>query len=213
VIRKIKARESALDLDEPWLRNTLLVADDADDAGDFPLSSERVASLVPPGVPLARAYISLVGAAQARSDLIGAMNGGTGAVSYIGHAGFDQLADEPLLTSADVGGLTNRDRPTVMTAMTCLAGNSALPGYSVIGESLLRQDGGGVAAFFGPSGMSENDLADPIASGFYEALFAPESERIGDAVNSSRRAYEAGDLPLYMLSIYNLLGDPAMRLR
>ena len=213
VIRKIKARESALDLDEPWLRNTLLVADDADAAGDFPLSSEMVASLVPAGVPLARAYISIDGAAQVRSDLIGAMNAGAGAVSYIGHAGFDQLADEPLLTSADVAGLLNRDRPTVMTAMTCLAGNSGLPGYSVIGESLLRQDGGGVAAFFGPSGMSENDLADHIANGFYSALFAGESDRIGDAVNSSRRAYKAGNLPLYMLSIYNLLGDPAMRLR
>ena len=213
VIRKILARESALALGEPWFRNTLLVADDADAAGDFLLSSERVASLVPAGLPVARAYISVGGAAQARSDLIGAMNEGAGAVSYFGHGGFDQLADESLLTSADAAYLVNRDRPTVMTAMTCLAGNSALPGYSVIGESLLVQDGGGVAAFFGPSGMSENDLADHIASGFYSAMFSGSSDRIGDAVNSTRRAYKASNLPVYMLSIYNLLGDPAMRLR
>jgi hypothetical protein len=172
-----------------------------------------VASLVPAGVPLARAYISVAGAAQVRNDLIGAMNEGAGAVSYFGHGGFDQLADESLLTSADARGLVNRDRPTLMTAMTCLAGNSALPGYTAIGESLLRQDGGGVAAFFGPSGMSENDLADHIANGFYSAIFSGGSERIGDAVNSTRRAYKARSLPLYMLSIYNLLGDPAMRLR
>ena len=127
VIRKILARESALALGEPWLRNTLLVADNADAAGDFLLSSERVASLVPAGLPVARAYISVAGAAQARSDLIGAMNEGAGAVSYFGHGGFDQLADESLLTSADAAGLVNRDRPTVMTAMTCLAGNSACP--------------------------------------------------------------------------------------
>jgi hypothetical protein len=213
VIRKILARESALALGEPWLRNTLLVADDADAAGDFLLSSEMVASVAPAGVPVARAYISAAGAAQVRGDLIGAMNEGAGAVSYFGHGGFDQLADESLLTSADAAYLVNRDRPTVMTAMTCLAGNSALPGYSVIGESLLVQDGGGVAAFFGPSGMSENDLADHIAGGFYSAMWSGSSDRIGDAVNSTRRAYKASNLPVYMLSIYNLLGDPAMRLR
>jgi hypothetical protein len=213
VIRKTVARESALVADEPWVHNTLLVADDADAAGDFLLSSERVASLVPAGVPLARAYVSVVGAAQTRSDLIGALNDGVGAVSYVGHAGFDQLADEPLLTSADVASLVNHDRPAVMTAMTCLAGNSALPGYSVIGESLLRQDGGGLAAFFGPSGMSENDLAEPLADAFYSAAFSGRSPRIGDAVNAARRAYRARDLPSYMLAIYNLLGDPAMRLR
>jgi len=195
------------------LRNTLLVADDADAAGDFSLSSEMVASLVPAGTPLARAYISIGGAALARNDLIGALNEGAGAVSYIGHAGFDQLADERLLTTTDVASLVNGDRPAVMTAMTCLAGNSGLPGYSVIGESLLRQDGGGVAAFLGFSGMSENDLADHLANGFYSAMWSGESDRIGDAVNSARRAYKASNLPLYMLSIYNLLGDPAMRLR
>jgi hypothetical protein len=109
--------------------------------------------------------------------------------------------------------LGNRDRPSLMTAMTCLAGNSALPGYTVIGESLLREDGGGVADFYGPSGMSENDLADHVASGFYSALSSEDTLRIGDAVQGARRAYEAADLPLYMLAIYNLLGDPAMRVR
>jgi hypothetical protein len=134
-------------------------------------------------------------------------------VSYFGHAGFDQLADESLLTSSDAGSLTNIDRPAVLTAMTCLAGNSGLPGYPVIGESLLRQQGGGIVAMWAPSGMSENDLAGPLATGFYGALFGPESSRIGDAVISSQRTYRASNLPLYMLSIYNLLGDPAMRVR
>jgi hypothetical protein len=97
--------------------------------------------------------------------------------------------------------------------MTCLAGNSGLPGYTAIGETLLRQEGGGVAAVWAPSGMSENDLAGTLAGGFYAALFASENPRLGDVVNSSRRTYKAVHLPVYMLSIYNLLGDPAMRVR
>ena len=211
VIRKIKARESALG--EPWVGSTMLVADDGDEAGDFPTSSEGVATQIPAGTPFTRAYLSTLGAATTRSRLLDGINQGTGVISYFGHGGFDQLADEGLITSADVATLVNADRPTVLTTMTCLAGNSALPGYSVIGESLLRQPGGGAVAMWAPSGMSENGLAGPLADGFYVALFSGKSPRIGDAVKASRRAYQAKGLPAYMLSIYNLLGDPAMRLQ
>ena len=61
--------------------------------------------------------------------------------------------------------------------------------------------------------MSENDLATPMADAFYAAFYSEESSRLGDAVNASRRAYKTSHLPVYMLSIYNLLGDPAMRVR
>jgi len=213
VIRKIAARENAIALGESWVRGTLLVADNTDDAGNFVTSSESLAGFVTAGEPLVRAYLSTIGAAQARSSLIDGINQGTGVVNYFGHAGFDQLADESLLTSADAAAFTNAERLAVMTAMTCLAGNSGLPGYSAIGETLLRQQGGGIVALWAPSGMSENDLAGPLADGFYAALFAGESPRLGDLVNSSRRSYKANQLPPYMLSIYNLLGDPAMRVR
>jgi hypothetical protein len=133
-------------------------------------------------------------------------------VSYFGHAGFDQLADEALLTSADASTLVNADRPTVLSAMTCLAGSSGLPGYSTLGERLLRQQGGGAAAVWAPSGMSENALAEPLSHAFWSALYGGEVGRIGDAVLQARQAYKAGGQPAYTLSIYNLLGDPAMRL-
>ncbi|MBX7186324.1 MAG: carboxypeptidase regulatory-like domain-containing protein [Vicinamibacteria bacterium] len=213
VIRKIVARENALALGESWVRSTLLVADNADEAGNFLESSEGLSGLVPGGDALTRAYLSVDGAAGARRSLIDGINQGTGVVSYFGHAGFDQLADESLLTSTDAAAFTNAERPAVLTAMTCLAGNSGLPGYSAIGETLLRQEGGGVVALWAPSGMSENDLATPLADAFYAAFYSEESSRIGDAVNASRRAYKTSHLPVYMLSIYNLLGDPAMRVR
>ncbi len=211
VIRKIGARESALG--EPWVESTLLVADDPDGGGDFPLSSEGVARLVPAEAPLSRAYISTIGVAQARNELLLGINQGTGLVSYFGHAGYDQLADEGLLTSADAAAFVNSERPTIMTAMTCLAGNAALPGYAAIGETLVRQQGGGAVAVWAPSGMSENELAGPLAEGFYAAAVSGRGPRIGDAVRTARLVYKASGLPQYMLAIYNLLGDPAMRLR
>jgi uncharacterized repeat protein (TIGR01451 family) len=210
VIGKIQAREAALS--EPWVRSGLLAADDVDAGGDFPLSSEGVAAWLPADLPLTRAYIATAGTAQARSVLLAGINQGTGVVSYFGHAGYDRFADEGLLTNADAPALTNTDRPTIMTAITCLAGNAALPGYPALGELLVRAPGGAVA-LWAPSGMSENDLADPLAQRFYAALFGGRSERIGEAVAAARRGYRQDGLPSYMLSIYNLLGDPALRVR
>lgn len=211
VIGKIQAREAALG--EPWVRSALLAADDVDAGGDFSGSSEGVAAWLPADLPQTRAYIATAGAAQARSVLLSGINQGAGVVSYFGHAGFDRLADEGLLTNDDVPTLANADRPTLMTAMTCLAGNAALPGYPGLGELLVRRPGGGAVAVWAPSGMSENDLAGPLAEHFYAALFGGRGERIGEAVAAARRSYAQDGLPPYMLSIYNLLGDPALRVR
>jgi peptidase C25-like protein len=207
LVRKIQAREAARE--EPWTQSILLVADDPDNAGNFPQSSEGVAARFAAGVPLSRAYLSVDGLAGVRNAIVGSVDQGTGAVVYFGHGGYDRLADEGVLTSADVAAFTNVDRPTVLAAMTCLAGSSALPGYATLGELLLRQPGGGAAAVWGPSGMSENDLAEPLAQAFFSRR--GRDARLGDAVVLARRAYRAGQHPAYMLSIYNLLGDPAMR--
>jgi hypothetical protein len=211
VILKIQTRES--ELEQPWVRSALLVADDPDAAGNFTFSSDSLTSVIPTDVPVTRAYISTGGVAQARSDLLAGINQGVGVVSYFGHAGYNQLADEGLLTTPDVAALVNGARPTLMTTMTCLAGNSALPGQTTIGEALVRQPAVGAAAFWAPSGMSENHLAEPLARAFYAALFTGKGNRIGDAVRVARYVYKASGQPAYMLSIYNLLGDPAMRVR
>lgn len=211
VIRKIAAREAALG--EAWMPKTLLLADDADEAGDFVASLEGVASVLPLGTSVVRAYFTTDGVLGSRNKLINGINAGTGFVSYFGHGGFDQLAGESVLTTWDAPLLTNALQPAVMTAMTCLVGNSSLPGASSLGEALVRQAGGGLVAMWGPSGWSENHLAEPLANEFYRAAFDPGTERIGDAVTASRKAYRDSGRPAWMLSIYNLLGDPALRLR
>ena len=70
--------------------------------------------------------------------------------------------------------------------------------------------GGGGAAVWAPSGMSENDLAEQLAESFF-GLRQARDARLGHAVLLARSTYRAGHHPLYMLEIYHLLGDPAMR--
>jgi hypothetical protein len=122
------------------------------------------------------------------------------------------LADEGLFRTSDIGALDNAQTPFVMTAMTCLAGDFSLPGYPGLAEDMLRKETGGAAAVWAPTGMSENALAVPLAEGFYSSVFEGRAPRLGDAVVAAHQLYRREGRPLYMLWIYTLLGDPAMRL-
>jgi uncharacterized repeat protein (TIGR01451 family) len=211
IIRKIQARESALG--SPWLNRLLLVSDNADAGGDFPAANESIARLAPAGSPVDRIDLTVLGIDAARSAFFGDINQGAGMVSYFGHGGFDILADEGLFHNGDVSLFTNSSAPTVVTAMTCLVANPSLPGYPSVGEVLVRQDTGGAAAVWAPSGLSKHELAVPLAQGFYAAAYGAAGSRIGDVVLSSMTAYEKSGRPGYMLTMFTLLGDPAMKLR
>ncbi len=212
VVAKIQDRESALG--EPWVWSVVLAADDYDPAGDFPHSSEALAVRLPAETLPERAYVAPGNAAAARGLLMARLAQGAGLVNYFGHGGYEQLADELLLRSADVATLPNPGKPTVLTALTCLVGNAAVPGYPGLGERLLRQPDRGAVAVWAPTGMTENELAEPLAQALYAALFTGRRvERLGDAVAIARHVYRAGDRPEYLLAVYNLLGDPALRVR
>jgi hypothetical protein len=209
IVRKIQAREG---LGSPWLRRFLVTADNPDSIGAFPTDSERIAALTPAGFQLERIYLSQLPVATAKQRLLAGINEGAGMVSYVGHAGYDVLADEGLLRSADMALLVNQERPTVLTAMTCVAGNFASPFIPSIGEQLVQQPGGGAAAVWAPTWMSENDHAVALAESYYAAVFSSGGVRIGDAIVEAMQVYEQTGRPDYLLYLYTLLGDPAMKL-
>lgn len=211
MIDKVMVRERAAGAQ--WLNRLLFLADDPDEAGDFVSSSDSLATLAPPsGVP-SRVYLSDLSVDEARERLFAGLNSGVGLTTFFGHAGFDTLAAEGLLTSGDVVALTNGQRPTVLAALTCLAGNFATPGYSAIGERLLSAPGVGAAAVWAPTGLSHNDLAATLANQFMSAYRRSRKVRVGDAILSAMRSYRSSVNDAAMLNIYVLLGDPAMVLR
>ena len=92
VIEKIQLREAVAGA--PWLRRRLYVSDNADKAGDFPFDSTQLAALAPPGSLVQRIDIGLLGGGAARTSLLAALDEGAGSVTYVGHGGYDVLADE-----------------------------------------------------------------------------------------------------------------------
>jgi uncharacterized repeat protein (TIGR01451 family) len=210
VVDKISVRVSASG--SPWMKQVLMLADNRDRAGDFPAESDRLADLAGPDRTVEGISLAALPVGAARAALFAGLASGAGLVNYIGHAGYDTLADEGLLRTSDIATLANALRPTVLTAMTCLAGNFSLPGYPGIGELLLDGNQAGAAAVWAPTGMSLDELAYLLAEGFYLSAFANDDPRIGDAVLDALNHYRQTGNPSFMTDIYVLLGDPAMPL-
>ncbi len=211
MIEKIRARER--NSGREWINTTAILADDPDEAGNFPLDSDYLTSILPVGTQMDRIYLSELSALEARNRLITEINQGIGFITYVGHGGLDRFATEGILRSSDIEALTNIYRPSLMLAMTCVAGNFSHPGYPGISEQLLNWEKGGLAGIWSPTGMSENDLAIALAAEFLAEAYRESNPRIGDVILSAMETYADAGYPSFMLDIYTLLGDPAMKMR
>ncbi len=191
-----------------WTGTAVMTADATDRGADFAADSDRIAAQLA-AYTLSRVYLSTTPLADARAQLLGAIGQGAAFVNYMGHGGLDRLSSAGLLTNSDVPGLTNGERLPVVTAMTCTINRFALPGIPSLGELLVKSASGGAAAVWGPSGLSTNGEAGLLAERFYHAGDARLGDRVLRAIAEFRTLGGNVDLP----RIYDLLGDPALRLQ
>jgi hypothetical protein len=217
LIDKITAYEST---GGSWRDHVLMVADNPDDAGNFPADSDAVAALLPPGYTVEKIYLSEYDIDAARTRLLGengindgAINNGAFLLNYIGHAGWNGLSQDGILMNTDVNTLVNGYELPVVTAMTCLAGRFAIPGHDALGELLVLHEDGGAIATWAPTGLSRNDLAVILDTSFFSTVFVDEENILGEVVLKALADYAGTGKPVYMLDIYNLLGDPALEMR
>ncbi len=201
-----------------WSPNALLLADNADGGGDFAATSDHIAATAAASpLRLTRQYLAPAAdetrVAAARADLWTALHGGQRLFNYVGHGGLDRLATEGLLLSSDVPSLQNGPRLPVMTALTCLITESAYPGFSSLGEELILQPDGGVAALYGPTWLSLNTAAGEFGDHLWPQLTPRTGERLGDRLLRGMQSYAAAGGDRQMFKFYALLGDPALRLK
>jgi hypothetical protein len=77
----------------------------------------------------------------------------------------------------------------------------------------VKAEGKGAVAAFSPSGLSLNGAAHVYHRSLFDELASGRHARLGDAILAAQVVYaDSGALP-ELLSIYHLLGDPALRLR
>jgi hypothetical protein len=210
------AVEKIITYENSFSANIIMLADDPDEAGQFDLDSDVIASRFPSGYTIEKIYLPYSDMDSARQFLIDNLSYGAIYMNYIGHASVSTLAGEGLLRIEDVESLTNISAPPVFTAQTCVVGQFAIPGYDSLSEKLVVYNNGGASAVWAASGMSFNDQAKILGENFYSVVFDEGYnegyETLGGAILKTMQVYGGKGEDSDMLYLYNLLGDPALRL-
>ena len=198
----------------PWPAGAgvLLVSDDKD--ASFEAVTEAAAAALPAQVGVDRVYLGNCADAQAaRRGIIDSLNQGALVTAYAGHGSVRTWAGEKIFQSSDVPALNNRDRLTLVVALTCLNGYFCEPNFYSVAEALMAHGDGGAIGVFAPSGMAGYRAHRLLGSHLFAALFQGTESLLGPAVDQAREAAYKKGISNEVMRMYNLFGDPATRLK
>jgi hypothetical protein len=189
----------------------VLIADNPDTAGDFEHDADELAATVFAGRTVEHLYLRELGGGT-RAAIQAALDSGPAIVNYIGHGGTVVWASENICNH-DVDTLAPQPQQPLLFAMDCLNGFFHFPNLNSLAEQFVKAEGKGAIAAFAPSGLSVDAPAHHYHELLLQQIASGDHDRLGDAVLAAQGAYAAsGDFP-ELLSIYQLLGDPATRIR
>jgi hypothetical protein len=190
----------------------VLVADNPDLAGDFEQSAQDVAPLLAPSHTVETIFLRELGSAT-RPTIVAAFDRGAALMSYVGHGGIAVWSSENVLNNQDVATLAPQAQQPLLLTMDCLNGYFDFPFLDSLAEALMKAPGKGSIASFAPSGLSLHGPADLFHKALIQEITSGRHPRLGDAVLAAQEDFaQTGAFP-ELLSIYNLLGDPALRIR
>jgi len=101
----------------------------------------------------------------------------------------------------------------MLLTMNCLNGYFVAPNLEALPEALLKAQGRGAIAAFSPSGLSLDGPAHQYHRAVMAEITNGQHERLGDALLAAQRDYAQTGLMPELLAVYQLLGDPAMKMR
>ncbi|MCI0408191.1 MAG: C25 family cysteine peptidase, partial [Acidobacteria bacterium] len=191
----------------------VLVADNADAAGDFETDAEEIAAGLLASRNPRKIYLGRLGVESTRAATLEAFDAGAGLLSYLGHGGIHLWASENLFSTTEVSRLEPQPQQPVVLTLNCLNGYFHFPYFNSLAEDLLKAEGKGAIAAFSPSGLSLNGPAHLYHQALLSELLSGKHRRLGDALLAAQAEYaDSGAFP-ELLRIYLLLGDPALTLR
>ena len=189
-----------------------LVADNPDLAGDFEADVRDITQSFLASRNPQQLLLSQLGAGT-RPAIQDALNAGLSYLSYVGHGGAAVWASENVWNSWDAASLQAQSQQPLLVTMNCLNGYFVAPAFDSLAESLLKAEGRGAIASFSPSGLSLDGPAHQYHRALMAELTSGRHDRLGDAILAAQQAYAQSGLMPELLSIYQLLGDPATRIR
>jgi hypothetical protein len=207
LVDKVVAFETAgRDLSGP----AVLVADNADLAGDFEADANEIAATLLAGRTVEKVFLSEKGAST-RAEIAHALDQGASLLSYVGHGSTAVWASENVWNNLDVNALAAQSQQPLLFTMNCLNGFFHFPPLNSLAEQFVKAEGKGAVAAFSPSGLSLDGPAHVLHKALLTEILSGQHLRLGDAVLAAQGAYaDTGAFP-ELLTIYHLFGDPAMQ--
>jgi hypothetical protein len=200
------------DLGQSLDGRAVFVADNPDDAGDFEADSIDIARSFLAGRDIQQIFLSRLGS-ETRSAILDSFDSGASLMSYVGHGGSAVWASENILNSWDVPSLLAQPRQPLLLTLNCLNGYFVAPNFDALSEAFLKAEGRGVIAAFSPSGLSLDAPAHTYHRALAAEIASGHHQRLGDAVLAAQKTYAQTGVMPELLSIFQLLGDPTMRMR
>jgi hypothetical protein len=153
-----------------------------------------------------------------REDFIRSFNRGASVVVFHGHSSVHQWNDQPLFrwskvsADNDIYQLHNSFRLPVILSMTCFTSFFHHPEFPTLDESVLRRDGGGAIATWGPTGLGVATGHELLQRGFYTSINGGNTN-LGAAILTGKSTLAADTFFDHdLVDTFTLFGDPAMAL-
>jgi hypothetical protein len=184
-------------------RGALTVADSSI-GYDFAGGNQNLRGALPADMSVAAINRADGDTAQVRQQLIDRMNAGPLMVNFFGHGSTGIWTSGGIFRLDDASALTNEQRPSLVTMLTCLNGAFAEQNETM-SEVFLKARHGGAFAAFSFSSMNYPDVQEAMAGAWYRSLVG--GSRLGDAARSAKTSYDHLDTR-YTLTLF---GDPTQR--
>jgi hypothetical protein len=192
----------------PWTANALMVAD-KDDTESFTQDSQTVQAKLPATIKVTDVFTSSVGTAEARTNILNAINSGQVLVNYLGHGSEEQWGGSNLFDTNSVSSLTNGSQLPVFLIMDCLNGFFQDVYAQPLGITLMLAPNGGAVGVLASSGLNQPLPQTRLDTLVVQNAFSGAGATLGDAVVKAK--LHIGDPDVRRTFV--LLGDPAMQVK
>ncbi|GAA6136478.1 hypothetical protein NBRC116583_02250 [Arenicella sp. 4NH20-0111] len=198
-------------LNRSYTGKALLVADkyDAAQQYDFANDADEIHSEYLQGFQVEKAYVDTLGVSAARQKVRDQINSGITLTAFFGHSSTNQWSFDGLFTGPDAAGLSNQDKPTVVTQWGCWNAYYVSPNEDSMGHRFMMEGDRGAVAVMGASTLTNADSERRLARMVFARL--ANGERLGDAVTSAKQEYsitQPNDLDVLMG--WTVLGFPEL---
>jgi hypothetical protein len=145
----------------------------------------------------------------AHGNLINGLNPGKYIVNYAGHGSSGTWASVDFFSVLDAPMLTNTNRQSIFTMLTCLNGLFNNPKNDSLAEALLKSPSGGGVATWASATDTTPDYQLTMGVQFYHQIGLGNIKRMGDLVTNAKATVAGSDVGYSWV----LLADPALKVR